>query len=478
MIVGKENKPQAGSIFPLPYVAGAFLTNDGSTLAWEAVGPGDIVLTQNHIYVGNASNIATDVAMSGDATIVASGAVTLANTAVTPGSYTYSNITVDSKGRVTAASNGGLSKTAPLTGTGTIGDPLAINGLTGLAQGDLIYGSAADTFSRLAKATIGTQYLGNTGVGNNPAWGQVSLTAGVTGILSLTNGGTGMSTGASAGSVVYSTTPAAMAYSAVGTTGQALISGGTGAPTWFAPTVGSVIFAGTSGILQQDNNNFFWDDSNNRLGLGIATPQNREHLHNSSAGGAVATQYTNGTTGSTSTDGSTVGLDVNSDLVVQNLETTGNTIISANGKTWTHDFNGNLRASGNHNNATAQGSATQQDFRSGTYSPTLANQTNIDGTATASTAQWKRIGNVVTVSGMFTADPTLPTTATSFTLTLPVASNLGATSDLCGTAFCGNIAAMGAAIQGNVAGDIAVVRWISSDTTSQAWSYIYMYTVI
>src|SRR5579872_1240604 len=45
-------------------------------------------LTTNHIFVGNGSNIATNVAMSGDATIVASGALTLANTAVTPASYT------------------------------------------------------------------------------------------------------------------------------------------------------------------------------------------------------------------------------------------------------------------------------------------------------------------------------------------------------------------------------------------------------
>lgn len=47
-------------------------------------------------------------------------------------------------------------------------------------------------------------------------------------------------------------------------------NGGTGTSTQFTP--GSVVFAGASGIYSQDNANFFWDDSNNRLGVGTATP--------------------------------------------------------------------------------------------------------------------------------------------------------------------------------------------------------------
>jgi hypothetical protein len=52
-----------------------------------------------------------------------------------------------------------------------------------------------------------------------------------------------------AGAIVYSTS-SGIALSAAGTAGQALISGGTGAPTWFAGTQNGVIYAsGASGIL-------------------------------------------------------------------------------------------------------------------------------------------------------------------------------------------------------------------------------------
>jgi hypothetical protein len=59
-------------------------------------------LTDGHIYVGNASNLATDVAMTGDATISNAGALTLA-TVATAG--TYSQVTVNTKGLVTAGAN-------------------------------------------------------------------------------------------------------------------------------------------------------------------------------------------------------------------------------------------------------------------------------------------------------------------------------------------------------------------------------------
>lgn len=46
-------------------------------------------------------------------------------------------------------------------------------------------------------------------------------------------------------------------------------------------TEGSVLFAGVGGILQQDNANFFWDDTNNYLGIGTATPNSKVHIKGS-----------------------------------------------------------------------------------------------------------------------------------------------------------------------------------------------------
>ena len=114
----------------------------------------------------------------------------------------------------------------------------------------------------------------------------------------------------------------------------------------------------------------------------------------------------------------------------------------------------------------------------GVYTPTRSSETNLDANVTMTEAQYLRVGNTVTVSGRFTADPTLTATVTNFEIDLPVASNIGAAEDLAGVAFCGSIAAMGAEIIGVVANDTAQIQWISSDVTSQSWSYTFTYQVI
>jgi hypothetical protein len=52
-------------------------------------------------------------------------------------------------------------------------------------------------------------------------------------------------------------------------------------------TNGSVLFATSSGIISQDNSNFFWDDTNNRLGIGTAAPATKLHV----VGASTFTDY-------------------------------------------------------------------------------------------------------------------------------------------------------------------------------------------
>ncbi len=53
-------------------------------------------------------------------------------------------------------------------------------------------------------------------------------------------------------------------------------------------TEGSVLFADSSGDISQDNAEFFWDDTNHRLGIGINGPDGTLHVHTATAGVVAA----------------------------------------------------------------------------------------------------------------------------------------------------------------------------------------------
>lgn len=105
-------------------------------------------------------------------------------------------------------------------------------------------------------------------------------------------GGTGQSS-YTVGDLLYASTTSALSKLAASTNGYVLTSNGAGtAPSWQAAagggmsiggtvtsgTEGSILFLGPSGILAQDNNNLFWDDTNNRQGIGLNTPLTTLHV--------------------------------------------------------------------------------------------------------------------------------------------------------------------------------------------------------
>jgi hypothetical protein len=59
-------------------------------------------------------------------------------------------------------------------------------------------------------------------------------------------------------------------------------------------TLGSVLFAGAAGLVTQDNAAFFFDDTNNRLGINTTTPTNTLDLHYAGTGSTMGINNTAG----------------------------------------------------------------------------------------------------------------------------------------------------------------------------------------
>ncbi len=109
------------------------------------------------------------------------GAVNFASTLAVTGAVTLTS-TVNKVTITTPATAATLTlaDNSTLATAGSLSLPITI-------QGDIWYGSAAGTLLALPKNASATRYLSNTGATNNPAWAQIDLSNGVTGLLPYAN---------------------------------------------------------------------------------------------------------------------------------------------------------------------------------------------------------------------------------------------------------------------------------------------------
>jgi hypothetical protein len=103
-------------------------------------------------------------------------------------------------------------------------------GQTSYAVGDLLFASSTTALDRLADVATGSALISG-GVSTAPLWGKIGLTTHVSGTLPIANGGTNATATPTSGAVSYGT-GTAYAFSSAGNSGEFLISGGTGSPTW------------------------------------------------------------------------------------------------------------------------------------------------------------------------------------------------------------------------------------------------------
>jgi hypothetical protein len=197
-------------------------------------------------------NLTTSGAFTTTLTATANTTVTLPTTgtlATLTGTETLTNKTLTTPvlGVATATSINKVAITAPATSaTLTIADGTTLSTAGSVSHA----GAFSQTFTATANTTL-----------TLPTTGTLATLAGTE---SLTNKKLGSLT--SNGLVTTSGGDGTLSV----TTTLGVGTGGTGTTTAF--TAGSIVFAGGSGVYSQDNTNLFWDDTNNRLGIGTATP--------------------------------------------------------------------------------------------------------------------------------------------------------------------------------------------------------------